>query len=180
MKFVRIVLAPALCAAAFAVLSCGSLPLNYSRSRSWQTPVKIRGTLMLTGVRVERNGSRDSIERELEGLAPLVFGKQGYRMAGDREKADYAADIRAYEREYSTDWRIRRSVSVEVRIWDDTGTPPEADGFFSGRRLPFAAGQVVFTGNNSLSSSETMNRMLVRAVKKALGALKRAERKQRT
>jgi hypothetical protein len=178
MKFAGIVFAPVLCAAAFAVLSCGSLPLDYSRSRSWQAPVKITGTLMLTGVRVERNGSRDSIERELEGLAPLVFGEQGYRMTGDREKADYTADIRAYEREYSTDWRIRRSISVEVRIWDDAGTPAEADGFFSGRRLPLAAGQVVFTGSNSLSSSETMNRMLVLAVTKALGALDRTKGEQ--
>jgi hypothetical protein len=178
MKFVRIVLAPVLCAAALAVLSCESLPVNYSRSISWKAPGKIKGTLRIIDVRVERNGNRDLLERELEGLAPLVFGKQGYRTAGDGEKADYAADIRAYEREYSTDWRTRRSVSVEVRIWEDSGTPAETGGFSPGRRLPLAAGQVILTGNKSLSSSATMNRMLVRAVNKSLGALNRTKRKQ--
>jgi hypothetical protein len=179
MKFIKIVLIPALCAAALAVLSCESLPINYSKGLSWTARRKIAGTLRIVGVRVERNGNRDLIERELEGLAPLVFGKRGYLLAGDQEKADYAADIRAYEREYSTNWKMRRSVSVEVRIWKDGGTPPDAGDSFITRRLPLAAGQIILIGNGSLSSSETVNRILGRAVKKALGALKAAERKRR-
>jgi hypothetical protein len=177
MKCIRNVLTPVLCAAALVVLSCESLPFNYSESRAWRRGETV-GTFRLVGVKVERSGSRDSIESELERLAPLVFGKRGYRITGEREKADYAVDIRANEREYSLDWRTKRSVSVEVRIWEDHETTPEAEEPFPDQRLPLAVGQVIFVGSGTLSSSAVINRILGRAVKKALGALDAEKGKQ--
>jgi hypothetical protein len=150
-----------------ALVSCGSLPFDYSRARSWTSGKEIAGTVRILGTSVDRGGGWDSVERELAALVPLVLGEAGYRLAAENERADFVLDIKAREREYSSDWRTRRSLSMELRIWT------EEPGASYEQRLPLAAGQVISTGNASLSSSETLSRMLQQAVKKALKALPR-------
>jgi hypothetical protein len=128
---------------------------------------KINGAVKLLGVSVDKSGSWDSIEREIEGLAPLYFWEQGYRMTAGTERADYAADIRVREREYVLKWQTKRSLSAEVRIW-----PYESDsspGDFQ-QKLPLAVGKVSSV-NGSFSSSETSARMLSVAIKQAVKRL---------
>jgi hypothetical protein len=168
-----------LCLFAFALilciffLSCESLPFDYSGSRSWSA-AKLEeeggclGTLQVIGISVDRGGLLDSIEKEITAMAPLVFLKQGWRTAEEGEAADYRAGIQIREREYTAGWRTRRSLSAELRIWKAEKNSDTDEALSS---LPLAAAQVVSIGERSFSSSETLNRMLSLAAKKALGQL---------
>jgi hypothetical protein len=166
-----------LCAAACAI-SCESMPINYSRTQSWFLKEKpVWGTVTLLGVTVDRIGGWDSVEQDITGLAPLFFWEAGYRMIPGGSPADYAADIQLREREYRSGWRTKRSLLVEVRIW------PHGDGS-AGRTayaetLPLAAGRIIFMGDRSLSSFETTNRMLSRAIQKAVGQLAALKRNKK-
>jgi hypothetical protein len=153
---------------AMLFFSCESMPVNYSRSKSWLLKNKnLWGTFSLLGVSVDRTGGWDSVEKEIIGLAPLCFWEEGCQMISGGKPADYAADIQLREREYSSGWRTKRSLSVEVRIW------AYVDGEKSvyAKTLPLAAGRVIATGDRSLSSFETTNRMLSQAIRKAVRQL---------
>jgi hypothetical protein len=153
---------------ALFLLSCESMPLNYSRSQSWLvTDKEIVGTVSLLGVTVDRAGGRDSVEKEIAGLAPLCFWQEGCQIIFDKP-GDYAADIQLREREYSSGWKTKRSLSVEVRIWP-YGEGGDKSAYF--QTLPLAAGRVISTGDRSLSSFETTNRMLSRAIRTAVKQL---------
>jgi hypothetical protein len=144
--------------------SCESIPVDYSRSQSWLMEEKLfLGTLAIKGVRVDRSGGWDSVEREIASLAPLYFWALGFRVVFGSETADYTAEIQAREREYSSGWRTKRSLLLEVRIWDESAA-------YSGEteKMPLAAGRVVAVGERSFSSSDTSGRMLLRAIKKAV------------
>jgi hypothetical protein len=148
--------------------ACESLPSNVYRGRSWSLPEA--GTAPESGIRVrlvsvtvDRNGGWASVEKEVRGLAPLLFFEQGCRLVSPEEGADYAADIRVREREYAAGWQTKRSLAVEVRLWPAGATPDET---YQG--LPCMAGRVTSLGDRSFSSSETTGRMLSLAIKKAL------------
>jgi hypothetical protein len=158
--------------------SCESLPFNYYRGKSWSAPVEKNGAggtretlgaLYLAAVSVDRTGGWVSVEKEIRGLAPLLFWERGYRVVPAGEGADYAADIRVREREYVSGWQTKRSLAVEVRLWP-AGVLDVQDGEITGP-LPLAAGRAISLGNRSFSSSETMGRMLALAIKKALKPL---------
>jgi hypothetical protein len=152
------------------------MPVNYSRTRSWFLKEKpVWGTVNLLGVTVDRIGGWDSVEQDITGLAPLFFWEAGCRMIPGASPADYAADIQLREREYRSGWRTKRSLLVEVRIW------PHGDGGRSAytETLPLAAGRITAMGDRSLSSFETTNRMLSRAIRKAVGQLAAHKRKQK-
>jgi hypothetical protein len=84
-------------------------------------------------------------------------------------------DIRIREREYITKWQTRRSLSVEVRIWELGGNWVELSGLE--RQLPLAAGRAISAGDLSFSSSQTLGRMLSMAVKKAVKDLDAEKRR---
>ena len=154
-------------------ISCDTMPSGYSGSESWSMPdnaktkTKIWGTIKLAGVSVDRSGGWDSIEKEVTALAPLYFWKQGCRLAGPDDRADYTARISLREREYSLGWHTRRSLSVEVMVW--AGTSPEES-------LPIAAGRVVAIGNRSFASSKTTSEMLSGAIEKTAQKLSAARK----
>jgi hypothetical protein len=115
-------------------------------------------------VTVNRSGGWDSIHSEIQGLAPLVLWKHGLRAVSDMADADYAAEIRVYEREYLTQWRTSRSLALEVLVW---AVPHDGD-----EALPLAAGRVISAGGDqSFSSSHTINRLLSLAIKKLVNSL---------
>jgi hypothetical protein len=154
---------------ALLFLSCKTVSVGMSHSKSWfmDESKKINGTVRLLGVSVDKGGSWDSIEREIQGLAPLYFWEQGYLMTAGTERADYAADIRVREREYVLKWQTKRSLSAEVRIW------PCGNDFSPGdfeQMLPLAVGKVS-SANGSFSSSDTSARMLSLAIKQAVKRL---------
>jgi hypothetical protein len=160
-------------AAALFLGACESLPFNCYLGRSWSAPGEESGTgggrknlaaVYVSAVSVDRNGGWASVDKEVRGLAPLLFLERGYRVVPAGERADYAADIRVREREYASGWQTKRSLAVEVRIW------PAGDGE-NGGALPLAAGRVTSLGNRSFSSSETTGRMLALAIKKAVKPL---------
>lgn len=157
--------------------ACESLPFDYYRGKSWSAPGEgngtreILGTLCLAAVSVDRTGGWASVEKEIRGLAPLLFGERGYRVISAGEGADYAADIRVREREYASGWQTKRSLAVEVRLWP-AGVLNPLDGE-NAATLPLAAGRVTSLGTRSFSSSETTGRMLALAIKKALKPLEK-------
>jgi hypothetical protein len=179
-KFWEGLFKPVFFAAALLFLgACESLPFNYYLNASWSAPGEdgtreTLGTVRLEEVSVDRSGGWASVEKEIRGLAPLFFWERGYRVVSDGEGADYAAGIRAREREYASGWQTRRSLAMEVRLWPagaPDGREPGIDG-----PLPLAAGRVTSGGNRSFSSSETTGRMLAMAIKKALRPLEKKAR----
>jgi hypothetical protein len=161
------------------LISCEALPVNYSLSQSWHMNEnarnkKIKGTFRLYGVTVDRSGGWDSLQREAEVLAPLYFWKQGYSLRPDN--ADYAVDIRVREREYILKWQTRRSLSVDVRVWELGENQADLSGLE--QRLPLAAGRVIAAGDRSFSSSQILGRMLSKAVKKAAKHLDKGKLKR--
>jgi hypothetical protein len=153
--------------------ACESLPFNYYSGRAWSVPegkLPESGiTAHLVSVTVDRSGGWASVEKEIWGLAPLLFFEQGCRLVPRMEGADYVADIRVREREYAAGWQTRRSLAVEVRLWPAGEVLDNRDGAYQG--LPCMAGRVTSLGDRSFSSSETTGRMLALAVKKALRPL---------
>jgi hypothetical protein len=148
--------------------ACESLPFNHYLSRTWAAPGKAAGALpvrvRLVSVSVDRTGGWASVEKEIRGLAPLLFFDRGCRLVPPEAEADFCADIRAREREYAAGWQTKRSLALEVRLWP-AGAPEEP-------ALPLAAGRVTSLGSRSFSSSETTGRMLALAIKKAVRPLK--------
>ena len=173
------------------LLSCEALPINYSRSQSWlisedsggKAANKLWTTVSLIGVLVDRRGGLDSVEKEVFDLAPLFFWNQGCRMVTGDEQPVYAADIQLREREINLGWRTRRSLAVEVRIWAFEDAPERAalgraapgsaapEDAPAREKLPLAVGRVVAMGERSLSSSDTTDRMLSKAIGEAIKEL---------
>jgi hypothetical protein len=153
--------------------ACESLSFNYYRGRAWSVPEgnlpESGVTARLVSVTVDRSGGWASVEKEIWGLAPLLFFEEGCRLVPLTEEADYAADIRVREREYAAGWQTRRSLAVEVRLWPAGELLDNRDGAYQG--LPCMAGRVTSLGDRSFSSSETTGRMLALAIKKALRPL---------
>jgi hypothetical protein len=167
-------------------ISCGALPFSYSRTQAWFIPDPVSGgkarnkeraAIELAGVHVDRAGGWDSIQKEFAALAPLYFWEQGCRVVSAGEQADYAADIQVREREYSSGWRIRRSLAVEVRLWDrKSGGGPEAAALPEAK-VPLAAGRAILIGERSFASSDTAGRMLSKAVKAAVKKLSASKKR---
>jgi len=163
------------------LLSCEAMPVNHSSSQSWLIPENSRKkniSLTLLGVQVDRMGGWDSIEKETIALAPLYFWNRGCKVITAEENPLYAARIQVREREYNVGWRTKRSLAVEVCIWQykdapDAGTPVQD------RKLPVAVGRVIAIGDKSFSSSEITSRMLSKAIGKASRKLAANERRKR-
>lgn len=155
------------------LLSCNTVP--GTSNESWYTYEKEKrrerrsiGKIRLIGVSVYRAGGWDSIQSEIKGLAPLLFWKHRLYLVSDNADADYAADIRLHEREYMSQWRTKRSLALEVRIWEMPSEIPGGTAFSFDDRLPLAVGRVIGAGNHSFSSLRTSGRMLSRAVNNAV------------
>ena len=94
------------CSVLLWLSGCESLPPGFYRQKSWASSVLKDGAkaprIYLTAVSVDKSGSWVSIEKEVAGLAPLLFLDYGLEAVEDGEDADYTADIRLREREYTS------------------------------------------------------------------------------
>jgi len=160
------------------LLSCNTPAPHQTNTESWYTHEREErserrsiGKIALLGVSVYRSGGWDSIQSEIAGLAPLLFWKHGLYLVPDAAGADYAADIRLHEREYMSQWRTKRSLALEVRIWAVPAEMADAAAFSFDKRLPLAAARVLSSGAHGFSSSHTVNRMLPLAIKNAVKRL---------
>jgi hypothetical protein len=164
------------------LLSCEALPFNYSSDQSWlisrsDEPDKIWTTLMILSVQVDRSGGWDSVEKETAALAPLYFWEGGCRVVAAEETPSYAVQIQIREREFNLGWKTKKSLAVEVRIWEYEDAP-ENGGSVLAQKLPAAVGRIVTTGDKSFSSSDTTGRLLSKAIDKAVKELAVYERKK--
>jgi len=159
--------------AAAILLSCEALPFNYSADQSWLiegAQEKIWTTMTVLGVQIEKSGVWDSIEREAASLAPLYFWDQGCRVVSAEEGPQYAARIWIRERDFTFGWSNKKSLAVEVRIWAFEDAPVNGSPVEE-HKLPAAVGRVVMTGDTSFSSSDTMGKLLSRAITQAVKQL---------
>jgi len=155
------------------LLSCEALPFNYSADQSWlieNAQEKTWTTMTVLGVQIEKSGGWDSVEREAASLAPLYFWDRGCMVVPAEEGPQYAARIWIRERDFNLGWSNKKSLAVEVRIWTFEDAPvngaPVED-----HKLPAAVGRVVLTGDTSFSSSDTMGKLLSRAITQAVKQL---------
>jgi hypothetical protein len=139
---------------------------SFSKSRSWSALSKeeIAGTVRLAAVKADKAGAWSSVEDEAAALLPLLFLERRLKTVGEGEDADYIAELSLREREFHRGWKSRASLSVELRLW--SGKAKTGD-----REVPLAAGQVLLLGEDSLSSSMTLGRLLRKAVAQAVKAL---------
>jgi len=151
------------CSLLFLFLFGSCSTFGSSENSAWVTAnnEKINGTVKLVSVSAEKSGEWGSLEKEISGLLPLLFLEESYLMVSPGEKADFKAEVRVREREYSSGWQTKRSLSVELRLWAaDTDGP-----------LPLSAGRALADGRQSLASSQTLGNMLRKAVKNAVSGL---------
>jgi hypothetical protein len=148
------------------LVSCSSLPSASRKAWSVSRLKKTGPTVRLENVSVDRPGGWVSIEEELANLTPLILLERGLLVSADPEETDYAADVRAWERDYTQGWKTKRSIVMEVRFWKEQG--PDSLTY---RGTPLAAGRVTYQGKKSLVSSRINGSMLKSAVKKAIRAL---------
>jgi len=164
------------------LLSCEALPVNYSSGQSWSISKsdetdKTRTTLTILSVQVDKSGGWDSVEKETAALAPLFFWDSGCMVVAAEKEPSYAAQIHIREREYNSGWKTKKSLAVEVRIWEYKDIPENTGTFFA-HKLPAATGRIVASGDESFSSSETTGRLLSKAIDKAVKELITYERKK--
>jgi hypothetical protein len=124
-------------------------------------------------VLVDKASGWTSIEREIKDMVPLLFSDYGYPFVLNKTDAEYIVDVRAVEREYMSGWRSRRSVAVEIRIYENSGI----DGYQN--TVPVVVGKTTSSGGVSLASSKDLNVLLASGVKKIVkpfGALQNENR----
>lgn len=164
------------------LLSCEALPVNYSSGQSWLISNSVESdkswtTLTILSVQVDRSGGWDSVEKETAALAPLYFWDRGCRVVEAEIIPSYAAQIQVREREFNIGWKTKKSLAVEVRIWDYKDAPENGESALE-QKLPAAVGRIIVTGDKSFSSSRTTGRLLSKAIKKAVKELAVYERKK--
>lgn len=181
---VKIVFLTALLAILAAMfLSCEALPFGNSSSQSWHISDsgKAKLAVALLGVHVDRAGGWDSIEREALSLAPLYFWEQGYRVVNTGEQPEFVAKIQIRERDFNLGWRSKKSLSIEVSIWlyeeQASSTVPLTIATTTiEQKLPMAVGRITSTSDQSFSSSQTLGRMLSKAIREAVRKLSAGRR----
>ena len=142
--------------------SCSSLPFDLSQNSKWAGMIEnARGSIKIISVSAERSGEWNALKNEITDLLPLFFSGESFRVVSSSVAADYSAEVKAREREYTDGWRTKRSLSVEVRIWEGDENAP----------LPLSTGRSLIQGKQTLSSSRTLSAMLGKAVKNAIRAL---------
>jgi hypothetical protein len=163
------------------LLSCEALPVNFSSGQSWfispDKSEKTWTTLTILAVQADKSGGWDSVEREIAALAPLYFWDSGCRVVAAEEPSSYAAQIQVREREFNLGWKTKKSLAVEVRIWEYEDAPKNGESAL-GQKLPAAVGRIVAAGDKSFSSSETTGRLLLKAIDRAVKELAVYERKK--
>ena len=143
--------------------ACASFPLDSSESAAWAAGgiENAKGRIRIISVSAERSGEWGSLEKEINDLMPLLFSEESYLVVPSAVQADYSAEVKVREREYPDGWKMKRSLSAEVRLWVGDTTVP----------LPLSAGRSLIHGKQSLASSKTLSNMLRRAVKNAVSGL---------
>jgi hypothetical protein len=174
-KFIRIIACALFAWAGF--YSCGTYGLTYENGKSWpHKPVnaeRLRGTLQMGRVEVDKPAGSYSVEREISSILPLVFWELGYVFEPPSGKADYIVDVYARERDVTHGWKTKKSISLEVVLW-----PVQQVNYAlpEGIQTPYAAGRSVLVGTAGLLVSGNTEKLLKKTAKKAVGAAARVRK----
>lgn len=164
----KILLVLVLAMAAFLV-SCGtSLPSWYS-SRSWSGTNHVKGRVKLREITIDKIAGTASLEEEARGLVFMYLREKGYVPAGEGEGEEYLVDMILREREYISGWKTKRSIAADLSFWPGS----LSDVSPSAAPAPLSASRVVCTGDESLSSSKTLGKIIRLAVSRGIRALEK-------
>ncbi len=155
------------CTSFLLFFSCSTFPFNFTSSKAWTTPSKdeLYPTMYLGEVLVDKASGWNSIEREVRDMVPLLFSDYGYPFILDKARAEYIVDVQALEREYMTGWQSKRSVSIEIRIYENTGITDYQN------TVPLVVGKTTSSGGVSLASSRDLGKLIGSGVKKIVKSL---------
>lgn len=150
-------------------VSCGtSLPSWYS-IRSWPGSNHVKGRIKLREITVDKTGGTSSLEEEARGLVFMYLRERGYSPAGEDGDEDYLVDMILREREYISGWKTRRSIAADLCFWPGSISAASP----AGALMPVSASRVVCTGEESLSSSKTLGKIIRLAVGRGIRALEK-------
>lgn len=145
------------------LFSCSTFPFNFASSKSWTVPSEDDFPSMYLGdVLVDKASGWNSIEREIQDLVPLLFSDYGYPFVLNKAEAAYIVDVLAVEREYMSGWKSKRSVAVEIRVYENSGIDEYQN------TIPVVVGKTTSSGGVSLASSKDLSRLLGSGVKKII------------
>ena len=142
--------------------SCSSIPFLSTSSQAWsrmdedsQLPALFMGEIT-----VDKSSNWTSIKQEIGNIVPLLFLDHKYTFVLDKSEAVYIVDVKAIEREYMSGWTTKRSVSIEVLLYENN---PSGDYHAA---QPMVIGRTTSSGSESLSSSRDLQKLLKGAIKK--------------
>lgn len=157
--------------------SCSTYGITYENGKSWpHKPVnadRLRGTLQMGRVEVDKPAGSYSVEREISAILPLVFWELGYVFEPPSGGADYVVDVYARERDVTHGWKTKKSISLEVVLW-----PVQQVNYAvaEGVKTPYAAGRSVLVGTAGLLVSGNTEKLLKKTAKKAVQAAARVRK----
>jgi len=145
---------------------CASASFDSVESSSWASHKNSwEGTIHILSVSAEKSGEWGILEREICDLMPLLFSEEAYLVVSPSTPADYSAEVKIRERDYTDRWQTKHSLSAEVRIWK------EGKDFSVDEPLPLSAGRALLNGRQSFASSKTVSSLLRKAVRNAVHGL---------
>jgi hypothetical protein len=127
---------------------------------------KNTSSVLCNEIKVDKTGGGYSLENEIKDLLPLLFLEKDFLLSSD-DDANFLCDIHATERDFTSGWKTKKSVSIEVILRQNTS------GENNKITTPCAAGRVVTVGTQGLSSSKNLEKLLRKAVRTAINAAKR-------
>ncbi|GHV22071.1 hypothetical protein FACS189494_08370 [Spirochaetia bacterium] len=155
-------------------VSCGTLTMHYKTIETWSMNGDAENykTIKLGIIAADKPGGSFSIENEIAKILPLVFLENGYVLVNNDSDSDYVVDVYAIERDYFEGWESKKSVSMEVLVWQRNISGSMNVGT-NKAEIPVAAGKVIAQGSQGLSVSNNLNNILR---KSALNAILQIEK----
>jgi hypothetical protein len=157
------------------ICSCSTFPTDFFflSSKAWISPSQSdQPSLYLADVLVDKASGWTSIEQETRNILPLLFSDYDYPFTLNQSNADYIVDVQAIEREYLSGWRTKRSIAIEIQIYQNN----ILDEYHN--KPPIIVAKTTSSSNVSLASSKVLHNLLVSGVRKVVRSFKTLQKKQ--
>lgn len=142
------------------VLVCGCSSAPGIREYSWRAEKRVGGefSVCLSDPIVDKTTEGSSVQAELSRLLPIALAEQRIRLVPESAEVLYVIDVQATERECGAGLKTIRSATLELWV-----RPKDETRAFSSKVPPLAAARVLYSGEESISSSLHLDRLISRA-----------------
>ncbi|MDR2842919.1 MAG: hypothetical protein LBV52_06930 [Spirochaetaceae bacterium] len=157
----------------FFLSGCNTSGMYYKASGAWslKSDTSKFKKIKLGTIKVDKPGSSLSIEKEISQILPLLFLEHGYVFTNETDAAFYIVDVCATEREFFANWNTKKSVTMEVLLWDSEHKINDQTD--SRIETPLAAGRIIAQGSQGLSASNNLNDILKQSIRKAVKKIRK-------